>query len=197
MRHDVLSQCDAIDQTLTPPRQPFIIWLTGLSGAGKSTIAQVLEKALTPYCRVKVLDGDDLRKGINGNLGFSREGRRESVRRASEVGRLFCESNFVVIAALISPFNDDRVMARYIMHPFPFFEVFVDTPLSACEKRDPKGLYRKKREDGIAFFTGYDSEYQAPIRPDVHLKTADNSIQECVFLVVEHVIRQGLLGKSV
>ncbi len=152
------------------------VWLTGLSGSGKSTVAVVLEQLLVGLGRPAYrLDGDNLRHGLNVDLGFSAEDREENVRRAGEVARLFAEAGVVAIVPLISPYRTGRDHARQIHRDagLAFVEVFVDTPLSVCEQRDPKGLYAKARAGEITGFTGIDDPYEAPVRPELTLTPAD------------------------
>lgn len=150
-----------------------VIWMTGLSGAGKSTIANALEVALHGLgVRTYLLDGDNLRLGLNRDLGFSDADRVENVRRIAEVARLMLDAGMVVICAAISPFERERQAARERIGAGRFIEVFVDTPLALCEARDPKGLYGKARAGQIANFTGIDSPYEAPARPDVRIDGA-------------------------
>lgn len=162
------------------------LWFTGLSGSGKSTISAALEKTLITrgtYCYR--LDGDNIRLGLNSNLGFSHDDRAENIRRVGEVARLFADSGCVVITSFISPYRADRALCRQ-MHeqdragPLPFFEVFVDTPLEVCEARDPKGLYKKARAGSLKGFTGIDDPYESPERPDLVLKTTSMSVEGCV-----------------
>ncbi len=148
------------------------VWLTGLSGSGKSTIAAALEQRLVAAgIPAYVLDGDNLRHGLNGDLGFAEADRAENVRRAGEVACLFADAGLVAIVPLISPYLADRerVRARHVAGDLRFFEVFVDTPLEECERRDPKGLYAKARAGELPHFTGIDDPYEAPVDPDLHL----------------------------
>lgn len=152
------------------------VWLTGLSGSGKSTVAVVLEQLLVGLGRPAYrLDGDNLRLGLNADLGFSAEDRAENVRRVGEVAKLLADAGVVAIVPLISPYRAGRDHARRIHQEarLPFLEVFVDTPLSVCEQRDPKGLYAKARAGEITGFTGIDDPYEAPVRPDLALTPAD------------------------
>lgn len=163
------------------PEAGAILWMTGLSGAGKSTLAEALEKRLQSQgLRTKILDGDVLRTGLCRGLGFSDADRSENVRRTAEVAKLFAESGMVTIVALISPFAADRDNARLIAGKEKFLEIFVDCPLSQCEKRDPKGLYKKVRKGEISHFTGIHSRYDAPGAPDLHLRTDKLSIDAAV-----------------
>ena len=158
------------------PSSGATVWLTGLSGSGKSTVAVVLEALLVGLGRPAYrLDGDNLRLGLNADLGFAAEDRAENVRRAGEVARLFAEAGVVAIVPLISPYRVGRDHARkiHLDAGLPFLEVFVDTPLSLCEERDPKGLYAKARAGEITGFTGIDDPYEAPIHAELRLKPAD------------------------
>jgi adenylylsulfate kinase len=160
---------------------PKCIWLTGLSGSGKSTLANALEVALTEQGKhTYLLDGDNVRHGLNKNLGMSDEDRTENIRRVSEVAKLMVDAGLVVITAFISPFRADRDAARALFEDGEFVEVFADAPLEECEKRDPKGLYKKARAGEIKEFTGIDSPYEAPANAEVVINTADNDIGECV-----------------
>jgi adenylyl-sulfate kinase len=157
------------------------VWLTGLSGSGKSSIAQELERRLHAGGRhVYVLDGDNLRFGLNRDLTFSRADRAENIRRAAEVARLFNDAGTIVVVPIISPFKDDRDRARVVVGPDRFVEVYLSTPLAACEARDAKGLYRKARAGEIAEFTGISSPYEAPEHPALALDTSELGLAECV-----------------
>jgi len=152
------------------------VWFTGLSGSGKSTVAVELERALAAAGRpAYLLDGDNLRHGLNADLGFSAADRSENIRRVSEVARLFADAGVVALVPVISPYRADRDRARAIHEAVgvPFVEVFVDTPLDVCEARDPKGLYAKARAGEIKGFTGIDDPYEAPVHPDLRLTPAD------------------------
>jgi len=160
---------------------PKCIWLTGLSGSGKSTLANALEVALTEQGKhTYLLDGDNVRHGLNKNLGMSDEDRTENIRRVSEVAKLMVDAGLVVITAFISPFRADRDAARALFEDGEFVEVFADAPLEECEKRDPKGLYKKARAGEIKEFTGIDSPYEAPDNAEVVINTAEHDIGECV-----------------
>ncbi|XP_050694456.1 bifunctional 3'-phosphoadenosine 5'-phosphosulfate synthase-like isoform X3 [Eriocheir sinensis] len=175
------------------------VWFTGLSGAGKTTVSFALEeylvsKGIPAYC----LDGDNMRHGLNKNLGFSDDDREENIRRVSEVAKLFADSGVVALCSFVSPFAKDRAQAKKIHEDsgLPFFEVFVDTPLEVCEKRDVKGLYKKARAGMIKGFTGIDSQYQRPETPDVVLKTAQCSVDECVQQVLDTLEEWEVIPKS-
>jgi len=143
-----------------------------------------------------VLDGDNIRHGLNSDLGFSPEDRVENIRRIGEVSRLFADSGALVVSAFISPYRKDRDRIRGLMGPGEFVEVFVDTPLEICEARDPKGLYKKARAGEISNFTGLDAPYEAPVSPEVHLETADLSIDEAAAQVISYLEEQKILGES-
>mmetsp|Transcript_90375 Transcript_90375/g.165799 ORF Transcript_90375/g.165799 Transcript_90375/m.165799 type:complete len:243 (-) Transcript_90375:106-834(-) len=174
------------------------LWMTGLSGSGKSTISVALERALVQFQPkayfVYRLDGDNLRFGLNKDLGFSPTDRKENVRRVAEVSKLFAESGAIVIAGLISPYAADRQYAREVHQnaSLPFMEVFVDAPLSTVEDRDPKGLYKKARAGKIKGFTGIDAPYERPESPEVHIRTDLFSIPQCVNTILEKLDDGGI-----
>ena len=154
------------------PIQPQVIWLTGLSGAGKSTIAQALAQALKDReLQTYILDGDVLRTGLNQDLGFSEEDRIENIRRTAQVAKLMVDANLIVIAALISPYARDRSSARALFKKGQFVEVFISTPVELCIQRDPKGLYAKALKGEIKGFTGIDAPYEVPTEPELTLQT--------------------------
>lgn len=164
---------------------PRCIWFTGLSGSGKSTIANLLEKRLYEQgLHTYLLDGDNLRHGLNRDLGFTEADRVENIRRVSEVTRLMVDAGLVAIASFISPYTAERTAARKLFADGEFIEVFVDTPLSECEKRDVKGLYAKARRGELKNFTGIDSAYERPERPELTLDTCHHSAEECVEKIV-------------
>jgi bifunctional enzyme CysN/CysC len=154
-------------------QRPCVIWLTGLSGAGKSTIANVVEKRLYALgCHTYLLDGDNVRRGLNKDLGFTDADRVENIRRLAEVCRLMADAGLIVLVSCISPFRAERQMARELFAPGEFIEIFVDTPIEIAERRDPKGLYRKARRGELRNFTGVDSPYETPQGPELHIETA-------------------------
>lgn len=166
-----------------------MLWLTGLSGSGKSTLAIALERELHRrglLCRI--LDGDNIRTGINNNLGFSEEDRIENIRRIAEVGKLFVDTGIITIAAFISPNNDLRQMAARIIGAENFLEIFVSTPLAECEKRDVKGLYAKARRGEIPQFTGISAPFEAPTSPALSLDTSTLSLEESVQALLQLVL---------
>ena len=165
-----------------------VLWLTGLSGAGKSTTANAVDQRLRALGRHSyILDGDNLRHGLTKDLGFTPADRVENVRRVAEVAKLFVDAGLIVLVAVISPFRDQRRMARRIMEEGEFIEIFVDAPLEVCEQRDPKGLYRKARTGEIKNFTGLDSPYEPPENPDIVLKTAERSVDDLAEQVIAYL----------
>ena len=176
-------QAQDIDQAaraLLKQQQPQCVWFTGLSGSGKSTLANLLEKRLHAAGRhTCLLDGDNLRQGLNRDLGFSDADRVENIRRVAEVSRLMVDAGLIVLVSFISPFRSDRRMARSLFAEGEFVEVYVDTPIEVCEERDVKGLYAKARRGELKNFTGIDSPYEAPERPEVHLGPALLTPEAC------------------
>ena len=173
-----------------------MLWFTGLSGSGKSTVAIALERELHSrglLCRI--LDGDNIRSGIHNNLGFSAEDRVENIRRIAEVGRLFVDTGIITIAAFISPNNQLREMAAEIIGKDDFVEVFVSTPLEECEKRDVKGLYAKARRGEIKNFTGISAPFEAPEHPDITLDTSKLPVEESVKILLDYVLPKAVLKK--
>jgi bifunctional enzyme CysN/CysC len=169
------------------------LWLTGLSGAGKSTIANILEKKLCARGNhTTLLDGDNIRHGINRDLGFTATDRVENIRRVAEIAKLMVEAGLITITAFISPFRQEREMARRLMGEGEFVEIFVDTPLEEAEKRDPKGLYKKARAGKIPNFTGIDSPYERPESPEIRL--ADLSAEESADEILSWLERNGMLS---
>jgi len=175
-------------------QKPCLLWYTGLSGSGKSTVANAVDALLFERgCHSYLLDGDNVRHGLNGDLGFSDDERIENIRRISEVAKLFVDSGLIVSTAFISPFASDRALANKMLEQGEFIEVYIDTPISVCEQRDPKGLYKKARAGEIKDFTGIDSGYDVPQAPAIHVKTSDKSIQQCAQQIVEHLIENGFI----
>lgn len=173
--------CSANDRAEIKGQRPVCIWMTGLSASGKSTLANAFEAYLHQAgFHTYLLDGDNVRHGLNNDLGMSDKDRTENIRRVSEVARLMTDAGLIVITAFISPFCKDRDSARALFPDGEFYEVFVDTPLSVCESRDPKGMYKKAREGKIAQFTGIDSPYEAPRAAEVRIVTEDKTIEQCV-----------------
>jgi len=172
------------------------LWFTGLSGSGKSTIAVALEGALYEMGILCYrLDGDNVRMGINKNLGFSAEDRTENIRRVGEVSKLFVDSGVLALSSFISPYREDRDLVRALHDAadMPFVEIFVDCSLDAAEARDPKGLYKKARAGEIKNFTGIDDPYEAPLSPEIHLHTDQRSLEEEVTIILNYLREQGLI----
>jgi len=175
-------------------QQPVLLWFTGLSGAGKSTIANALDYALYERgLHTYLLDGDNVRHGLNKDLSFSDVDRVENIRRIGEAAKLFVDAGLIAISAFISPFRSDRQMVRQFFEPGQFIEVYVSTPLSVCEDRDPKGLYKKARTGVIKHFTGIDSPYEAPEDPEVILNTGEHTIEECISQLLTYLDEKQLL----
>lgn len=168
-----------------------VIWLTGLSGSGKSTIAQRLEQLLfSEGYFAQVLDGDNIRMGISNNLGFSVEDREENIRRIAEVAKLYLHSGILTLASFISPTRAIRDMARKIIGPEDFVEIYINAPLEVCEQRDVKGLYAKARRGEIKGFTGIDSPYEAPEQPDLEIRTAEMSLEDSTRSIYDYLKTQ-------
>lgn len=181
------------DRVAQKQHHPALLWYTGLSGSGKSTIANAVDRKLFELgCHTYLLDGDNVRHGLNKDLGFNDTDRVENIRRITEVSRLFLDAGLIVGTAFISPFIADRAQARELVGD-RFIEVFVDTPLEVCEQRDPKGLYKKARAGDIPHFTGISSPYEAPEKPEVHLKTDEMSIEQAAEKVVQYLKGKGII----
>lgn len=171
-----------------------VIWLTGLSGSGKSTLAQALEKRLFSMGHGSfILDGDNIRRRLNADLGFSDEDRSENIRRVASVAALFADAGLICMASFIAPFREDRQLAREHIGPDRFILVYLSTPLDICEERDPKGLYRKARNGEIADFTGINSPYEKPDHLDVDINTGETSVEKAVEAVIEVMHQKGFI----
>ncbi len=176
-------------------QRPCIVWMTGLSGSGKSTLANALEVRLVELgYHTYLLDGDNVRHGLNKDLGFSDADRQENIRRIAEVAKLFVDAGLIVTTAFISPFRAERELARSLVEDGQFVEVFVDAPLAVCEQRDPKGLYKKARAGEIPSFTGIDSPYEPPSSPELHVHTDQHTVPELVEQVVDWMRARGILS---
>jgi len=173
------------------------VWFTGLSGSGKSTIAVALEKALWDRgVRAYILDGDNIRHGLNKNLGFSPADRTENIRRIGEVAKLFTEAGTVVLTAFISPYRADRDQVRALMQPGDFVEVLVDCPLEVCEQRDVKGLYQKARAGQIPEFTGISAPYEPPLTPELVVKSGTQTVEQSVAQILTYLESKSLIGRT-
>jgi bifunctional enzyme CysN/CysC len=175
-------------------QRPCLLWLTGLSGAGKSTIANLVEKRLHILGRhTYLLDGDNVRHGLNKDLGFTEADRVENIRRVAEVGKLMVDAGLIVIASFISPFRSERWMARQLLEHGEFIEVFIDTPLEIAEARDCKHLYERARRGEIKHFTGIDSPYERPEAPEIHIDTTKAAPEEAASVIISELRRRGVI----
>ena len=191
------SQVERRDREVLVGQRGVTIWLTGLSGSGKSTIAVAAERELVRRGHLSfVLDGDNVRHGLNKNLGFSPEDRSENIRRFGEVSKLFTEAGVIVFSSFISPYRSDRDAVRALMEPGDFVEVYVDASLETCEGRDVKGLYQKARAGEIPEFTGISAPYEAPESPELILDTNRQSVEESVGQLVEYLDAKGYLAPA-
>ncbi|EKO3566122.1 adenylyl-sulfate kinase [Vibrio metschnikovii] len=201
--NDSMTQRDIIwhPSSITPLQRqqlkgqsPFVLWFTGLSGSGKSTLANAVEHQLFHLGKhTYLLDGDNLRHGLNRDLGFSEADRAENLRRVGEVCKLFVDSGTIVLSAFISPFQTERQAVRELFNEGQFIEVYVNTPLTVCEQRDPKGLYKKARAGEIRNFTGIDAAYQPPLNPDIVIDTSQRDIAQSSQYVIDQLIRLNCL----
>jgi adenylyl-sulfate kinase len=175
-------------------QRPCLLWFTGLSGSGKSTIAGAVESKLAERLQhTYLMDGDNVRHGLCGDLAFSEDDRNENIRRVGEVSNLMVDAGLIVLTAFISPFKVNREVVRGMLKEGEFIEVFIDTPISECEKRDPKGLYKKARAGEIKDFTGIDSPYESPESPEITIKNVDVSIDDAANEVIEYLDTRGYL----
>ena len=182
------------DRSNIKEQRACVLWFTGLSGSGKSTIANAVEsKLLELEKHTYLLDGDNIRMGLNKGLSFSETDRVENIRRIGEVSKLFVDAGVIVLTAFISPFVKDREQVRNLLNVGEFLEVFIDTPLEVCESRDPKGLYQKARTGEIPNFTGISSPYEAPANPEIRLKTNEMSVEEAASKVLSYLKVNGYL----
>ena len=181
-----------VDRSKLKNQKPCVLWFTGLSGAGKSTIANALDKKLHEMGRhTYLLDGDNVRHGLSKDLGFANEDRVENLRRVAEVSKLMVDAGLIVISAFISPFKSERQMARDLFDDDEFFEVFVDTPLEVAERRDVKGLYEKARAGQLKNFTGIDSKYEKPLNSEVHISDIHASPNDAAEKIVKFLMDGG------
>ncbi|NOH30116.1 adenylyl-sulfate kinase [Vibrio mediterranei] len=175
-------------------QQPVVLWFTGLSGAGKSTVAGALETELTQRgYHTYLLDGDNVRHGLCRDLGFSQQDRRENIRRVGELTKLMADAGLIVLSAFISPHREERALVRELLPQGEFLEVFVDASLAVCEARDPKGLYKKARAGEIKNFTGIDSEYEQPIEPEIHLNADAYKVEELVEQCIQALTERSII----
>ena len=185
----------AADRVSLKPHLPACLWFTGLSGSGKSTIANAVELTLNQqyHAHTYLLDGDNIRTGLNKDLGFSLEDRVENIRRLGEVARLFLDAGMIVLTAFISPLRADRDRARQIIQPEKFVEIYVECPLEICEQRDPKGLYQKAHLGLIKDFTGISSPYEPPENPQLILHSGAMPVESSAGMVVDYLLKKGIL----
>ena len=191
MSSNIISHDHAIDvhkRRVHKKHGSFVLWFTGLSGSGKSSIADRVEQLLSEQgIHTYILDGDNVRTGLNKGLGFSEADRHENLRRIAEVSKLFIDAGLVLLCAFISPLEKDRQMVKDIIGPENFVEIFINTPLEECEKRDKKGLYKKARAGEIKNFTGIDAPYEAPRSPDIEIKTGEMSVDAAAGYIIDQV----------
>jgi adenylylsulfate kinase len=173
------------------------LWFTGLSGSGKSTLAHAVEDRLHHYrCSTFVLDGDNVRHGLCGDLGFSDEDRKENIRRVGNVAKLFLEAGVIVLTAFISPFKSDRELVRNMMPHGDFLEIYCKADIEVCEQRDVKGLYKKAREGAIKEFTGISSPYEEPVKPEILVNTGTDSLDSCVDVIILALLKRGIIRQE-
>ncbi|PHQ26758.1 adenylyl-sulfate kinase [Marinobacter guineae] len=185
------------ERSVNKNQKPCLLWFTGLSGSGKSTIANALDVALHKRgYHTFLLDGDNVRHGLCKDLGFSDDDREENIRRVGEVCKLFADAGLIVMSAFISPFTSDRRLVRKLFPAGEFIEVYMDTPLATCEERDPKGLYQKARSGEITHFTGIDSPYEVPAHPEIRLDTSRHSVDECVESLIAYLLEREMIARK-
>jgi len=183
------------DRIKLKQQKPCILWFTGLSGSGKSTIANAIEAILYAHNYFTyLLDGDNIRQGLNKDLVFDKDSRIENIRRVGEVAKLFVDSGQIVLTAFISPFINEREMVKNLVETGEFVEIFIDTPLEICENRDPKGLYKKARMGEIKDFTGINSPYEKPMKPDIHILNDRITIEKACDKIIKYLIKNGYIA---
>tara|TARA_S200000501_G_C20571693_1_gene633205 strand:- start:92 stop:694 length:603 start_codon:yes stop_codon:yes gene_type:complete len=175
-------------------QKPFLLWFTGLSASGKSTIANIVEQKLfKTNCNTYLLDGDNVRHGLNSDLGFDEKSRVENIRRIGEVSKLFLDAGIITLTAFISPFKSDRSLVRTLFEERDFLEVFIDTSLEVCERRDPKGMYAKARNGEIKNFTGISSPYENPENPEIHVINNNISLDEAADQIINYLVQNNYI----
>lgn len=185
------------DRTKQLKQKPFVMWFTGLSASGKSTIANIVEKKLFSMdYKTYLLDGDNVRHGLNKDLSFDEKSRIENIRRIGEVSKLFTDAGLIVLTAFISPFISDRLLVRDLFEEGNFLEVFIDSDLEICEKRDPKGMYKKARNGEIKNFTGISSPYESPINPEIHVINNNSTLDEVSDQIINYLIKKQYIKKE-
>ena len=178
-------------------QKPFLLWFTGLSASGKSTIANIVEQKLyTMNCNTYLLDGDNVRHGLNRDLGFDEDSRVENIRRIGEVSKLFLDAGVIILTAFISPFKSDRSLVRNLFEEGDFIEVFIDSSLDICENRDPKGMYAKARSGEIKNFTGISSPYENPDKPEIHVINNNISLDEASNQIINYLFKENYIKKQ-
>ncbi len=188
-------QIDQRQRSSIKGHRPLLVWFTGLSGSGKSTLANALERALFERkVHTYLLDGDNVRAGLNKNLSFSPEDRTENIRRIAEVAKLMLDAGLVVLASFVSPYREDRENVKRIVGYGNFVEIFVNTPIDECERRDVKGLYAKARAGEIKNFTGVSAPYEAPMVPDIEIDTTKVSVEEAAAVILEFIAKKDVKG---
>lgn len=179
------------NRSVLKKHKPILIWFTGLSGSGKSTVANAVEQTLyNKNVHTYLLDGDNVRNGINSNLSFSPEDRSENIRRIGEIANLMLDAGLVVLASFVSPYRVDRENVKNIVGPSNFVEVFVNTPISECERRDVKGLYKKARNGEIKNFTGVNAPYEVPLNPEIEIDTTKERLDDSVTIIIKQVLKK-------
>ena len=183
-----------LNRAFQKKQKPCLLWFTGLSGSGKSTVAGALDELLFQRSyHSYLMDGDNVRYGMNKDLGLSDADRKENIRRIGEMSRLFVDAGLIILCAFISPFAEDRRQVQELLEPGEFIEVHISTPLSVCEKRDPKGLYKKARKGEISNFTGIDGVYEPPVNPDVVVDTATMDPDACAQKIFDYLAAEGFI----
>ena len=188
-------QIDKHKKSIIKKQKPCLLWFTGLSGSGKSSIANSVDHKLYELDKhTSLLDGDNVRHGLCKDLGFDDHDRTENIRRIGEVSKLMVESGLIVLTAFISPFRNDRISVRNMFNKYEFIEVFIDTPLDECEKRDTKGLYLQARKGKLKNFTGIDSPYELPVNAEITIKNTSSSIDDASSIIIEYLKTNGYLN---